>query len=500
MKSHNPLSITRLCFLFLLITGPLCAQHHSWTRFVARTGSADGLEQFFEAYNDTSVFSAGSLLYNDSLYSLLTYVLFDTSGLIRKRYDYSGHDTSNSRPIYRDQNYNWVGFYTRGGFMQPVHERRVTYGLDLIPRRKTYFNSIEYTELFGDQRSFFRFRNKYILSVGRRGDYNSATTIKNYWMKMDTAHNIIDQHDHYYATYDMPMTACWSSSGKIKSISHGVYLGDNNRLSYSTFETDTAGNFSPKTKHIFPGICREPVTNTGYPSYMRISELPSKDFVVCAPYNRNNLDTVLTVFAVFDSTLTTIKKFKKVYCRFYSALIPLKNGNFAALEEEYADSPLNSKTRTWFNFKVLDSSFSAIYSYKIKYNQKNKTTGMTSINGRDILFTHRSRDSVFFTRINNVGEPYVVEPYPPDSSFYTFIEKKNPGHNTPIPFPNPGNDLVKFLNISNPFRVSFYDLVGRKVIDSEFGGGIQTHALQPGLYTYKIWHDGKVWIGKWVKE
>ena len=72
----------------------------------------------------------------------------------------------------------------------------------------------------------------------------------------------------------------------------------------------------------------------------------------------------------------------------------------------------------------------------------------------------------------------------------------------PIPFPNPGTNLVKFTIVSGPGKVTFTDLQGRKVYEGEYlpEKGIATKNLQPGLYNYRLERNGKVWTGKWVKE
>lgn len=72
----------------------------------------------------------------------------------------------------------------------------------------------------------------------------------------------------------------------------------------------------------------------------------------------------------------------------------------------------------------------------------------------------------------------------------------------PIPFPNPGSDVVRFTILAGPGKVSFTDMQGRKVLESEYlpEKGVNTKSLPAGIYNYKLERNGKVWGGKWVKE
>ena len=72
----------------------------------------------------------------------------------------------------------------------------------------------------------------------------------------------------------------------------------------------------------------------------------------------------------------------------------------------------------------------------------------------------------------------------------------------PIPFPNPGTDIVKFTILSGPGKVTFTETNGRKVFDGEYlpEKGVSTKRFPPGIYNYKLERNGKTWGGKWVKE
>jgi hypothetical protein len=72
----------------------------------------------------------------------------------------------------------------------------------------------------------------------------------------------------------------------------------------------------------------------------------------------------------------------------------------------------------------------------------------------------------------------------------------------PIPFPNPGTDVVKFTILTGPGKVLFTDMKGRKVIEGEYlpEKGISTKALPNGIYNYRLERNGKVWSGMWVRE
>ena len=72
----------------------------------------------------------------------------------------------------------------------------------------------------------------------------------------------------------------------------------------------------------------------------------------------------------------------------------------------------------------------------------------------------------------------------------------------PIPFPNPGTDRLRFTQLSDPGKLSFMDMQGRKVWEGTYvpEQGINTERFRPGLYGYRLECNGKVWMGKWVKE
>lgn len=54
----------------------------------------------------------------------------------------------------------------------------------------------------------------------------------------------------------------------------------------------------------------------------------------------------------------------------------------------------------------------------------------------------------------------------------------------PIPFPNPGADVVKFTILAGPLNVSFTDMHWRKVLEGDYlpEKGISTKALPAGIY------------------
>ena len=72
----------------------------------------------------------------------------------------------------------------------------------------------------------------------------------------------------------------------------------------------------------------------------------------------------------------------------------------------------------------------------------------------------------------------------------------------PIPFPNPGTDVVKFTVLAGPGKVQFTDVHGRTVYEGSYlpSKGVSTRRFAPGLYAYKLERNGKIWTGKWVKE
>jgi len=211
--------------------------------------------------------------------------------------------------------------------------------------QKYSFNDIDHFSLFGDMFGFFKFKNKHTFLVGRRGEPNYWNTLKSYWMKLDTSINIIAQAEYDYQFFESPLSACWSSSGKIVNFSHGVYYYQTlDSMYFSSHTVDTAGEFSPKKKHMMPGINRKR-DNDGFPT-LKLSEIPSKDFLVSASYKKNGNEYNMSFFAIFDSTFTTLKKYKKIKRRIYVDVVPLKDGQFAAIEEEYNQFILSETIKT----------------------------------------------------------------------------------------------------------------------------------------------------------
>lgn len=72
----------------------------------------------------------------------------------------------------------------------------------------------------------------------------------------------------------------------------------------------------------------------------------------------------------------------------------------------------------------------------------------------------------------------------------------------PLAFPNPGNEVVRFTILAGPGKVSFTDMQGRKMLESEYlpEKGVNTKSLPSGIYNYRLERNGKIWVGKWVKE
>jgi len=486
--------------LLILLPFEMVAQHFDWKRYISWTQS--GIRNNFDLYKDNLIFGSGEFYTNDSLHSGDTHLFIDTAGLIVKKYNILYTD-SQPAVIYKNQNNRYVGYFEKTSILSYTGDftRMVLFNEYLTSYRKVFFSDINSHTLFGGNRSYFRFKNKHIFTLGKRGNPNFFNTVKSYWMKMDTALNIIDQKEKDYFVFDNPSSACWSSSGKMVSFCHGIYYYDEDSVSFSSFTTDTAGNFSPRKKHLMPGINRKHTTDS-WPQ-LSISELPSKDFLISATYDKNGAAHRFSFFAVFDSSFSTMKKFKRIQRRQYYDVLPLIDGRFTAIEWEW--NALNYPGGiVGYNFVVLDTGFNIVFKHRVERTALHtyRINKYLFFNTRDVMLSHCSNDSLFFNRINNVGEPYIVDPYPPDSSFYL---SKSPDLQRSTQFalyPNPGDGLIWVQNVASGCHLSVFNQLGKCIVEEKqyTGPFINIQNYQRGIYHIRLEKAGKISNFRYLKE
>lgn len=74
----------------------------------------------------------------------------------------------------------------------------------------------------------------------------------------------------------------------------------------------------------------------------------------------------------------------------------------------------------------------------------------------------------------------------------------------PVPYPNPGNDSrpLTFTQVEGPAQVRFFNLQGKTVLEGAYlpEKGLATQSFSAGLYIYQLEYQGRLWVGKWMKE
>jgi len=265
-----------LVFLFQIWTASL-AQNLTWRRHINMQGSSQSEIRFLRSYGERFLFGVADFRLSPTISSQNSHLLFDTSGtLLIKEYQFYG-DTNLSSPIWLTRSDHVIGRIMNPGPGFNSYTQFEVFSNDLSSSKIVRYNQPYDSYILGAIHTVLNFKDKYAFVLGRRGNFSFDNTNYNYWLKLDTSGHILDSKDKNYFTRDDPMAACWTQSGKIKGFSHGIFFTLEDSLSYSSYDIDTSGNFSPKRKHQFPEIPRRVATQAPeYPTFISINNFKIK--------------------------------------------------------------------------------------------------------------------------------------------------------------------------------------------------------------------------------